>query len=436
MSTERLKELAEKHGLEIEENHSVGNYTPSSVAATAVAAVGPIAAGHTGALALRTVPSNEEGTVRSLSPVVNVHLPATIARLPQLLCRDASWRFTKEFMLTADGFERLDHETVFESMAVHRRFAVEHRADADAILLRRIFSPTFLDWLGDHAPKDLYFELQNGRLAVFLAQGDDLDTLWEASARIVERISGELAESTRVNEAAVPFAEPLGPPPEDEAMKAALAGVAKVQWSEPPEDVRTAIAAYEDKAGGGPGVYGRAFLLAFGISSAFFVVAAILFVFGAIFAAGTCIFVGLATFWLLFPMAVRNPRLRRASEWGKVAFGHEVARAEGWELEDPAAFHERWPNIALPGPVRYLWRGTGSDGSTFRVALLNDAAGAGTRSGYEALIVERGEGPLPAPEGAECEIVEGDGIAALYRSTPLQSGPTLAGLQELARAVR
>jgi hypothetical protein len=435
VSSERLKELAEKHGLEIDENHQVGNYTPSSVAATAVAAVGPIAAGHTGALALRAVPGNEEGAARALSPVVNVHLPATIARLPQLLCRDASWRFTKEFVLTADGFERLDHETVFESMAVHRRFAVEHRADADAVLLRRIFTPTFLDWLGDHAPEDLYFELQNGRLAVFLAQGDDLEILWEASARITERISGELAESTRVNEGTVSFAEPLRPPrTDDEPAKAALAGIAKVKWSEPPKDVRSAIAAYEDKAGGGPGVYGRAFLLAGGIGSAFLVIAAILLALGAIFAAATLVFGGLAAFWVLFPMAVKGPRQRRASEWGKLAFATEAARAEGWELEDPAAFHERWPNIALPGPVRRLWRGTAADGSPFRVALFNDAAGTGVRSGYEALVVERGDGPPPVPEGAECETVEGDGIVALYRSTPLETGPTLAGLQELARA--
>jgi hypothetical protein len=433
MSVERLKELADKHGLEIEEDHLVGSYTPSSVAVKAPAAVGPIAAGYIGALAVRVV-RDDEGTTRSLGPVVNVHLPATISRLPQLLCRDAAWRLTKEYLLTAEGFERLDHETVFESMAVHRRFAVEHPADADAILLRRLFTPTFLDWLGDHAPKDLYFELENGRLAVFLAQGDDFDILWEAAARIVERITGELAESARVSEAAVPFAEPLRPPRDDEAMKTALTGIAKVEWREPPRDVRSAIAAYEKKAGGGPGVYARAFLLAGGISCVFLVIGTILAAIGAYLEAISCFGLAVGLFWFLFKLAVKSPRLRRASEWGKIAFANEAARAQGWELEDPAAFHERWPNVALPGPVRRLWRGTATDGSTFRVALLNDAAATGARSGYEALILESGGKAPPVPEGEACESVEGDGIVTLYRSTPLQSGPTLAGLQELGRA--
>ena len=431
MSAERLRQLAEDHGLEIDEQHEVGAYTPSSVAMTSVAAVGPIAAGHTGSLALRATPGGE-GT--HTSAVVNVHLPGTIARLPQLLCRDAAYRFTKEYRLDVGGFERLDHETVFESMSVHRRFAVEHGGDVDAILLRRIFIPTFLDWLGDHAPENLYFELQNGRLAVFLAElarPGDLEILWEAAARIVERLTGELSESRRPGEQ-VPFSDPLPRPPENEEVREALNRVAKVEWKEPPADVLEAAAAYERHAGGGPGAYLRAFVVAGGIGGAFLLVGAILWLLGDFITAIPLFALAVGIFVFLFPIAVRNPRKRRAAELGKLAFAREFARVEGLELEDPTAWHERHPDLTLPGPVRRLWRGTTRDGRTFRLALLTDAAGTGTRSGYEALLLERGTGEPPVLEGGDT--IEGDGVVALVRSTPLVTGPTTAGLRNLRRA--
>lgn len=425
MTRQRLEELAEEHGLEIEEEHRVGAYTPSSVAARAVAASGPIAAGHTGALAL---------ALRGSGAVVNVHLPASIARLPQLLCRDASWRLTREYRLDTTGLERLDHETVFESMSVERRFAVEHPADADPILLRRLFSPTFLDWLGDRSPEDLHFELHNGRLAVFLAEAPgkkDLEILWEAAARITARIAGELAESRRPGDAAA-FAEPLPPPPEDEVTRAAMAQVAKVKWAEPPADVRTAAAAYARHAGGGPGHFLRAFTLAGGIALVFVVAAGIAVALDAILAAIALLILAGMVFVTIFPLALRNPRARRAAELGKLAFAEEVATAEGLDLEDPTAWHSRYPDLELPGPVRRLWRGTTRDGRTFRLALVNDAAATGERSGYEALFTEAGAGPRPVLEGAET--IAGGGVSALVRSTPLGSGPTLAGLRELRAA--
>lgn len=434
MSVAALRELAERHGLELEEQHELGAYTPSSVAMRSAAAVGPIAAGHTGALAVRSTSSSAEGDGGALGPVVDVHMPQTIARLPQLLCRDASFRFTKEYQLTADSLERLDHETVFESAAVHRRFAVEHGAGADAVLLRRLFIPTFLDWLGEHAPSNLYFELQNGRLAVFMSEarsGADLEVLWQAAAMIVERIAGELAESRRPGEAA-PFADPLPPPREDEGMREMLAGVAKVEWPQPPGDVRQAIAAYEDHAGGGAGLYLRAFAVAGGIASIFFVIGGILWLFDGFIAAVSLFALGLGLFVFLLPVAIRNPRLRRAAEWGKLAFALEFAKAESLDLEDPTAWHATHPNLALPGPVRRLWRGTSPTGTTYRLALIQDAAATGARSGYEALLVEAGTS-VAAPAGAEP--IEGEDVLALVRSTALDSGPTAAGLRELRDAV-
>ena len=424
-----LGRLAEEHGLRIEEPFTVSPVTPSTPRAEAVAARGPLIDGVEGSLALIERPLEDGGT--TATGIVLVHLPTTIARLPELLCRDAFWRVTREYELSTNGLTRLDHETIFESASVERRFAVEHPAGTDAIFLRRLFSPTFLDWLGDHAPEDVFFELVSGRLSVIQGRDLDLEMLWEAAARIAGRLRDEVGESPRG--AIVPFAEPLPAPasPDEDTVRR----LARVRWDEPPPDTLTAAKAYRRHAGGGPGVYARAWLIAGALAAIPFVLGVGLALIGEILWPLGLIFGALVIFWTVFPLLVRGPRDSRAVELGKLAFAEGVAASEGLALEEPQAAHERWPALPLPGPVRRLWRGTTADGRTFRLALLNDPTGTPGRSGFEALLVEDGAAtPVPSPAGPEPEVIRHDGVLALVRPTPLPQGANLAGLRELRTA--
>jgi hypothetical protein len=425
----KLEALAEAEGLRLEQGYVVHPYTPSLWRTEAPAATGALAEGIEGTIAVPAVPISEGGS--AARPVVVVHLPGTIARIPELLCRDAAYRVTREYELTASGFERLDHETVFESASVERRFAVEHPEKVDAIFLRRLFTPTFLDWLGDHAPEELFFELVNGRLAVILGAGEDLPTLWEAAARIASRLRDECAEGRREDRA--PFATPLpGPPPPDEET---AEGVARIDWKQPPESVKDAADAYTGEVGLRFGILARALLLAGGISGVLFLFAIVdLIAFGDPFSSIGLLIAGFGAFFLIFPIAVRNPRAKLAAEWGKLTFDEQFAAAERLELEDPAAGHERWPDLALPGPVRRLWRGTTPAGRPFRLMLIHDPSHTPGRSGFEGVLVEDG-GELPrTPAGAPVEEVRGSGLLALVRPTPAPT-PTAQGLRELRDAV-
>ncbi len=299
------------------------------------------------------------------------------------------------------------------------------------MFLRRLFIPTFLDWLGEHAPPELFFELVNGRLAVILGEGDDLKTLWKSAGRIASRLRDECAEGRRQDRS--PFAAPFrAPPPPDEAT---AEGVARISWELPPQSVKEAADAYTGKVGFRFGVLARALLLAGGIAGILLLLAiADLLVFGDPFSSIGLVAAAFGVFFLIFPIALRNPRAKLAAEWGKLAFATEFARAEGLELEDPGAVHERWPDLALPGPVRRLWRGTSPDGRTFRLMLIHDPSHTPGRSGFEGVLVEDGGAALRTPAGAPAEEIRGSGLLALVRPTPLPS-PTAAGLRELRDAV-
>ncbi len=425
----KLEALAESQGLTLEQGYVVHPYTPSLWRADAPAASGTLAEGIEATIAVPAVETSEGAA--TARPVVLVHLPATIARIPGLLCRDAAWRMTREYELTASGFERLDHETVFESVAVERRFAVEHPASIDEVFLRRLFVPTFLDWLGEHAPEELFFELVSGRLAVILGEGDDLSTLWESAGRIASTLRDECAEGRGRDES--PFAAPLRAPPPAE--QSTVEGVSRISWERPPRSVKEAADAYASKVGFRFGVLARALLLAGGIAGILLLLAiADLVLLGDPFSSIGLAAAAFGVFFLIFPIALRNPRAKLAAEWGKLAFATEFARAERLELEDPGAVHERWLDLPLPGPVRRLWRGTSAEGRTFRLMLIHDPSHTPGRSGFEGVLVEDGGAALRTPEGAPAEEIRGGGLLALVRPTPLSS-PTAAGLRELRNAV-
>ncbi len=88
-------------------------------------------------------------------------VPESAVKAGELYCQR---RFGFRFM---DGFEdtfRRKQRVEVESEVMDKRFETFADANADAVWLRQLFSPSFIVWLGETAPESFAFELVAGGL--------------------------------------------------------------------------------------------------------------------------------------------------------------------------------------------------------------------------------------------------------------------------------
>jgi hypothetical protein len=85
-----------------------------------------------------------------------------------------------------------------ESSTFTHKYELRMSTDQDEILLRRLFSPTLVNWLAEH-PLSPGFELRGGTLVVFvprpLEDGGNLTFLLDATREIAGRVLREVRES-------------------------------------------------------------------------------------------------------------------------------------------------------------------------------------------------------------------------------------------------
>ena len=90
------------------------------------------------------------------------------------------------------------HALEVESSAFTRKYELRISNDQDEILLRRLLSPTLVNWLAEH-PLSPGFELRGGTLVVFVARalddGGNLTFLLDATREIADRVLGEVREA-------------------------------------------------------------------------------------------------------------------------------------------------------------------------------------------------------------------------------------------------
>jgi len=419
-----LKSYADKHGLALESGRVVtAGSLVSFRAASDHSLSGSLPGGFEGTIAVMTY-GGEDGSSHETLCITEV--PESIAFLPKLYCRDASFKHTRSFTLGSEGFESDYRGTEFESEAVNRTWAVQVAADQDDGWLRELFAPTFLDWLGQRSPEDFTFELLEGQLTCRIeGEADDeaaLDRLCELTAHVAERIRGESLEEERPD---APFSAPLPPPEPTPEREAADRAVARRDWDEPPKDMMSAIRGYEKVARREPGGWKAPMLLGGGIAALilvltipFSLVAGGLSDFGVLAAGSTAVTMVLAAIAIggfLFWAARRSQVQKRAMRYGQRAFVIKYAAARGLEHEDPRAFHARFLRLDLPGPARNVMFGRHSvTGRETRVLLCSDPSGAS--AGFEVALVA---GP--------------DGPAVASQATPAQTGPSVEGLDDVAR---
>jgi hypothetical protein len=166
------------------------------------ALVGPFADGVDGTLALYTYEEesydskgNKETSYYRYT-VGLVEVPECAGFVPELFCQ-------KKFGLRSlekfeDVFRRSKERVKLESEALDEKYEIFAGKGQDANWLRQLFSPTFIVWLTDEAPKKFAFELVNGFLCCYIhghkEDAADLDLVRAAGAIVATRLREEASE--------------------------------------------------------------------------------------------------------------------------------------------------------------------------------------------------------------------------------------------------
>jgi hypothetical protein len=162
---------------------------------------GPLAPGVDGTLALYTY--EDESTDSEGNRQTNYYrYTVAISEIadcapfvPRLICQ-------RKFGLRAlegveDAFRKSERVTL-ESEALDERYEIFAPKEQDANWLRQLFSPTFIVWLTESAPKKFAFELVDGTLCCYVnghkKSAAELDTMSSAAATVARRLREEASE--------------------------------------------------------------------------------------------------------------------------------------------------------------------------------------------------------------------------------------------------
>ena len=163
---------------------------------------GTLADGVDGALALYTY--EDETTDSEGNRETNyyrytlglVEVPECAAHLPELFCQRKSGLRSLEKL--EDTFRHSKQRVKLESEALDERYEIFSGKEQDQVWLRRLFSPTFIVWLGEEAPKKFAFELVSGTLCCYVGghkkSAAELDAVSAAAAAVARRPREEATE--------------------------------------------------------------------------------------------------------------------------------------------------------------------------------------------------------------------------------------------------
>jgi hypothetical protein len=164
---------------------------------------GPLAAGIDGVLALYTYEeetSDGKGgreTNYYRYTVGLVEIPECAAQVPELFCQHRFGLRALEGL--EDAFRRSKQRVELESDALDERYEIFSDKGQDQVWLRRLFSPTFVVWLGEEAPQKFAFELLAGYLCCYFKghkkSAAELDVIRAATGTVAARLREESLET-------------------------------------------------------------------------------------------------------------------------------------------------------------------------------------------------------------------------------------------------
>lgn len=126
-----------------------------------------------------------------------ISVPECASHVPELYCRRKSGLRSLEKL--EDVF-RSTERVKLESEALDERYEIFSGKEQDSVWLRRLFSPTFVVWLGEEAPRKFAFELVDGVLCCFVGDhkksAAELDAIRAASTTVARRLREESNETS------------------------------------------------------------------------------------------------------------------------------------------------------------------------------------------------------------------------------------------------
>jgi len=168
---------------------------------------GDLGSGVEGRLAIYKYIEVERGGIAEKEGKKHVHpFTVAIAELPQsgdLLPHLYCYRKVGPAMVEGhdDPFLRGYEPVDLESVALAKRYALLVAEGQDPNWIRQLFSPSFIVWLTESAPKKFAFELEDGVLCCSLPGyprgAARLDELREAAVEVATRIREEVSETHR-----------------------------------------------------------------------------------------------------------------------------------------------------------------------------------------------------------------------------------------------
>lgn len=162
---------------------------------------GELGDGVNGTLALYTY---EERTSTDKSTQISyyrytlglIEVPECAALVPELYCKRKSG--LRALIGLEDALRKSRKRVRLESEGLDRRYEIFAGKNQDAAWLRRLFTPSFIVWLTDSAPKKFAFELWGGTLCCYVKghkqSAKDLDAVRAASATVARRLREEALE--------------------------------------------------------------------------------------------------------------------------------------------------------------------------------------------------------------------------------------------------
>ena len=125
-----------------------------------------------------------------------VEVPDCAGFVPELYCqRKFGLRALEKF---EDAFRGNKERVTLESEELLDKYEIFATKEQDANWLRQLFSPTFIVWLTDEAPKKFAFELVDGVLCCYVhgheEKAAELDGMRVASAAVARRLREEALE--------------------------------------------------------------------------------------------------------------------------------------------------------------------------------------------------------------------------------------------------
>jgi hypothetical protein len=127
-----------------------------------------------------------------------VEVPECAPHLTELFCQHKFGLRSLEKL--EDAFRRSKQRVKLESEALDERYEIFAGSDQDQVWLRRLFSPVFVVWLAEEAPKKFAFELVAGTLCCYVSghkeKAAELDAVRTASATVAKRLREESLETS------------------------------------------------------------------------------------------------------------------------------------------------------------------------------------------------------------------------------------------------